>query len=173
MEANILPLDLRLEEIAIQEIAKIQSKSMHEPIKQQLDRFMGEDEEYERLTSPFGKAVNQAIDMYKTTNVDIKLIEPEYTYQPGCSLMSKSVLQYWSRLGSSKSRTQDQVELSKEIVGQIVNESPESSIIAFTDGSSLGNQDHVGREQQYFQESKNQSTLNGLWHMAPFYLGNW
>jgi len=77
VEANILPLDLRLEEIAIQEIAKIQSKSMHEPIKQQLDRFMGEDKEYERLTSPFGQAVNQTIDMYKTTNVDIKLIEPE------------------------------------------------------------------------------------------------
>ena len=53
--------------------------------------------------------------------------------------MSKSVPQYWSRLGSSKSRTKDQVELSKEIVGQIVNESPESSIIAFTDGSCLGN----------------------------------
>ena len=71
--------------------------------------------------------------MYKTTNVDIKLIEPEYTYQPRCSLMSKSVPQYWSRLGSSKSWTQYQVELSKENVGQIVKESPESSIIAFTD----------------------------------------
>ena len=33
VEANILALDLRLEEIAILEIAKIQSKSMHEPIK--------------------------------------------------------------------------------------------------------------------------------------------
>ena len=43
---------------------------------------MSEDKDYERLTSPFGKAVNQAIDMYKTTNVDIKLIEPEYTHQP-------------------------------------------------------------------------------------------
>jgi len=53
--------------------------------------------------------------------------------------MSKSVSQYWSRLGSSKSRTQYQVELNKEIVGQIVNESPESSIIAFPDGSCLGN----------------------------------
>ena len=53
--------------------------------------------------------------------------------------MSKSVPQYWSRLGSSKSRTQYQVDLSKEIVGQIVNESSESSIVTFTNGSCLGN----------------------------------
>ena len=33
--------------------------------------------------SPFGKAMNQTVDMFKATKVDIKLIEPEVTYKAG------------------------------------------------------------------------------------------
>jgi hypothetical protein len=35
VEGNILPVDLRIEEIAVREIAKIQSKNIAEPVKQQ------------------------------------------------------------------------------------------------------------------------------------------
>ena len=69
VEANILPIDLRLEEISVREIAKIQSKNILEPIKQQLERYQNSEEAYERRESPFGKAINQAIDMTKATKV--------------------------------------------------------------------------------------------------------
>ena len=36
IEANVLPLDLRFEEMSIREIAKIQSKAYHESFRQQL-----------------------------------------------------------------------------------------------------------------------------------------
>jgi hypothetical protein len=31
----------------------------------------------------YGKAMNQTVDMFKATKVDIKLIEPEVTYKAG------------------------------------------------------------------------------------------
>jgi hypothetical protein len=37
VEGNMLPVDLRIEEIAVREIAKIQSKNIAEPVKQQLE----------------------------------------------------------------------------------------------------------------------------------------
>ena len=40
VEGNILPVDLRIEEIAVREIAKIQSKNIAEPVKQQCDAVM-------------------------------------------------------------------------------------------------------------------------------------
>jgi hypothetical protein len=45
VEGNILPVDLRIEEIAVREIAKIQSKNIAEPVKQQYWRnisFLGQ-----------------------------------------------------------------------------------------------------------------------------------
>jgi hypothetical protein len=40
VEGNILPVDLRIEEIAVREIAKIQSKNIAEPVKQQLEEYL-------------------------------------------------------------------------------------------------------------------------------------
>ena len=83
VEGNILPVDLRIEEIAVREIAKIQSKNIAEPVKQQLEEYLSRDDIYEQQESPFGKAINQTVDMVKATKVDIKLIEPEVTYKAG------------------------------------------------------------------------------------------
>ena len=80
IEGNILPVHLRIKEIAVREIAKIQSKHIAEPVKQQLEEYLSSDDIYEQ-ESPFGKAMNQAVDMFKATKVDIKLIEPEVTYK--------------------------------------------------------------------------------------------
>ena len=82
VEGNILPVDLRIEEIAVREIAKIQSKNIAEPVKQQLEEYLSREDIYEQ-ESPFGKAINQSVDMFKATKVDIKLIEPEVTYKAG------------------------------------------------------------------------------------------
>jgi hypothetical protein len=42
--------------------------------------------------SPFGKAINQSVDMFKATKVDIKLIEPEITYKAGVDVMMMRAL---------------------------------------------------------------------------------
>jgi virulence-associated protein VagC len=44
VEGNILPVDLRIEEIAVREIAKIQSKNIAEPVKQQLEEYLSRDD---------------------------------------------------------------------------------------------------------------------------------
>jgi hypothetical protein len=57
-----------------------------EPVKQQLEEYISRDDIYEQ-ESPFGKAINQSVDMFKATKVDIKLIEPEVTYKAGVDVM--------------------------------------------------------------------------------------
>ena len=53
--------------------------------------------------------------------------------------MSTNTPVYWSRLGSSKSRTAEQQELGKEMVLYLMMEAPQGTTFAFTDGSCLTN----------------------------------
>jgi hypothetical protein len=46
---------------------------------------------------------------------------------------------YWSRLGSSKNRTAEQTEESKEVVKYLIGDPANTPIVAFTDGSCQGN----------------------------------
>ncbi|XP_063419173.1 uncharacterized protein LOC134701992 [Mytilus trossulus] len=139
VEANIQPIDLRIEEISVRELAKIQSKNIAEPIKQQLEQYLTNNATYEQQDSPFGKAINQSIDMFKATKVDIKLIEPEFTYKAGVDVMLRRSPSYWSRLGSSKNRTAEQTVESKQVVKDLLGDSTDSTVVAFTDGSCQGN----------------------------------
>ena len=52
---------------------------------------------------------------------------------------SKQKPDYWNILGSSKSRTGDQEELSREIIGGILDSCDDGKAVVFTDGSCLGN----------------------------------
>ena len=139
VEGNILPVDLRIEEIAVREIAKIQSKNIAEPVKQQLEEYLSRDDIYEQQESPFGKAINQTVDMFKATKVDIKLIEPKVTYKAGVDVMMMRAPSYRSRLGGSKNRTAEQTEESKEVVKDLIGDPTDTTIVAFTDGSCQGN----------------------------------
>jgi hypothetical protein len=60
--------------------------------------------------------------MFKATKVDIKLIEPEVTYKAGVDVMMMRAPSYWSRLGSSKNRTAEQTEESKEVVKDLIGD---------------------------------------------------
>ena len=42
-----------------------------------MEEYLSRDSIYEQQESPFGKAINQTVDMFKATKVDIKLIDPE------------------------------------------------------------------------------------------------
>jgi hypothetical protein len=64
--------------ISSYKIAKIQSNNIAESVKRQLEEYVSRDDIYEQQESPLGKAMNQAVDMFKATKVDIKLIEPEF-----------------------------------------------------------------------------------------------
>jgi ribonuclease HI len=141
VEGNSLPVDLRIEEIAVREIAKIQSKNIASPVKQQLEEYLSRDDIYQQQESPFGKAINQTVDMFKATKVDIKLIEPEVTYKAGVDVMMMRAPRYWSRLGSLKNRTAEQTEEIeiKEVVKYLIGDPKDTTIVAFTDGSCQGN----------------------------------
>ncbi|VDI13861.1 Hypothetical predicted protein [Mytilus galloprovincialis] len=115
------------------------SMNIAEPIKQQLEQYLTNNATYEQQDSPFGKAINQSIDMFKATKVDIKLIEPEFTYKAGVDVMLRRSPSYWSRLGSSKNRTAEQTVESKQVVKDLLGDSTDSTVVAFTDGSCQGN----------------------------------
>ena len=53
--------------------------------------------------------------------------------------MTTSAPKYWSRLGKSKTRTNEQQEMGKEVILDVMMEAQEGTIFAFTDGSCLTN----------------------------------
>ena len=57
--------------------------------------------------------MNQALDMFKATKVDIKLIGPEVAYKAGVDVMMMRAPIYWSRLGSSKTKQQNRLRKAK------------------------------------------------------------
>ena len=79
-----------------------------------MEEYLSREDIYEQQESPpFGKAMNQTIDMFKATQVDIKLIEPEVTYKAGVDVMMMRAPSYWSRLGSSKTEQLNRLRKAK------------------------------------------------------------
>ena len=52
---------------------------------------------------------------------------------------SKLKPKYWRNLGSSKTRTQEQGRLSRDVIEEIIRSCDADTTIAFTDGSCMGN----------------------------------
>jgi len=140
---GILPIDLRLEEIAIREVAKIQAKRITHPMKQKLEELLQNDTPPVHI-SPLALALSQANDMGKNTGVSVNTIEPEMDYEVGCIRMSRTKPDYWSRLGSSKNRTHEQESLGKKTIMDIIMEAPQDCTFASTDGSCLTNPGPTG-----------------------------
>ena len=65
-------------------------------------------------------------------------IEPEFSFEDSLQ-PSKRRPEYWDRLGSSKSRTEEQQNESRSIIQGLLDNCSPSSIIAFTDGSCQPN----------------------------------
>ena len=82
MQAGVLPLDLRIEELAVRECTKIMAKSNTEPIKQCFLSCQASVEELprEKVTTPMGKMLQQITDMTSSTNLNLNTIEPEMSY---------------------------------------------------------------------------------------------
>ena len=83
--------------------------------------------------------LSQASEMKALTGVYIDIIKQEMDCEAGSLALTKRLPSYWSRLGSSKSRTQEQSELGKEMAMDMMMEAPEDTTFAFTDGSCQPN----------------------------------
>ena len=80
----------------------------------------------------------QMNDMQSNTGVTFHSLEPEPSFKE-CMQPTIQRPDYWNNLGSSKSRTAAQEEKAKELIEQIVEDSPQDTVFAFTDGSCRGN----------------------------------
>ena len=154
--AGIPPLDLYFRQTSIREIAKIQAKSIRQPIRILLNN-MTEDNNTQDISrpavSPIRLALTYAKEMEKETGINTQLMGEEPEYEPGSIGMSASAPQYWSRLSSSKSCTSDQQEQGRELILDMMMEAPEGTSFAFTDGSCLTNPGPCGVGAVIYQEN--------------------
>ncbi|CAG2201657.1 unnamed protein product [Mytilus edulis] len=133
---GVLPLELRREEIAIRELAKITSSFTTVPIKKKLENWKTESNP-ETYISPIGKMILQADDMKKETSIEVNNIEQQYECRGMCAI--RRAPEYWTTLGSSKTRTSEQAIEGQRLIKQQLEELPPNTTVAFTDGSCMGN----------------------------------
>ena len=81
VEAEVLPLDLRREDLAVTEITKIMAKDNGQKIAECFQTWKAMIEEaQERILSPFRMAYMQLNDTISNTGIDIRAVEPELSY---------------------------------------------------------------------------------------------
>lgn len=114
VEANIQPIQLIIKEIAVRELEELNLRTQQNQFKDnQLKQYLTNNDTYEQQESQ--SAINQSIDIFKATKMNIKLIEPEFTYKAESDQMGSP-----SRHGSSKSRTADQTVEFKEVIKDLL-----------------------------------------------------
>ena len=139
VEAGVLLLDLRREELAVRELRKICAKRDTQPMKQALKVWEeAREETVERYISPFGKMTIQMADLCHYTNMVCSSIEPEPGYVDSLQPTLKRP-EYWNNLGSSKNRTKTQEENSRHLIEEQIDKSDAETIFVFTDGSCRQN----------------------------------
>ena len=138
VQSNILPLDLRREEMAIREFTKILAKPSSSLIKQTAMKCQDSIHDKSKVITPLTNMVHLTREMEDIAEIDIKCLEPEMTYleymQP-----SRHRPTYWNNLGSSKTRSKAQELMAKETIEKILTSLPDQTVVAFTDGSCRGN----------------------------------
>ena len=93
---------------------------------------------------PFGLIDLQLQAMETNSGTSIISIEPEFSFLESLC-PSKSKPEYWNRLGSSKSRSVVQQEAAKVTIQSLVENCNYKKLMAFADGSCLGNPGPVGQ----------------------------
>ena len=137
VELGVNPLHIRRQELAIREGAKILSKSDQVLIKKSFLDWK-ENIESERFLFPFGKIQLQLEDLSSETGTTTFNIEPEFSFEESLQ-SSKRRPEYWDRLGSSKSRTEEQQNESRSIIQGLLDNCSPDAVIAFTDDSCQPN----------------------------------
>ena len=83
VEASVLPLELRREELSIREGGKIMSKDNSQTIKQLWNEWRDDFRGKEKYMSPFGLIDSQLQDMETNYGTNIINIEPEFSFLEG------------------------------------------------------------------------------------------
>ena len=93
-----------------------------------------ETENTEKYMSPFCRMLIQLEDIKADKGIDTFNIEQDFSFQEGLyPTLTKP--EYWSHLGSSKNRTNDQKDESRNLINDILEACTPDTLIAFTDGS--------------------------------------
>ena len=154
VELGVKPLSIRRQELAIREGAKIISKSEQVPIKKSW-LYWKENIDSEKFLSPFGKVQLQLEDLSSETGTTTFNIEPEFSFEESLQ-PSKRRPEYWDRLGSSKSRTEEQQIESRAIIQGLLDTCSQTSVIAFTDGSCQPNPGPCGAGSCIFMPNQDE-----------------
>ena len=93
-----------------------------------------ESEKTEKYISPFGKVLLQLEDIKAETGNKNLNLEPDFSFRETL-FPTINKPEYWSRLGSSKSRTQSQKDESRAVISGTLESCSPDTLIAFTDGS--------------------------------------
>ena len=104
---------------------------------QSWDDFQERDGTEHRI-SHFGKMNVQVADMMSNTGITLNSLEKDCNYLEKL-LPSKQKPEYWNILGSSKFRTGEQEQISREIIGGMLDSCEDGTSVVFTDGSWYGN----------------------------------
>ena len=133
VELNVRPLEVRRTELSLRETARILSKDVDVPIRSSWENWR-ETEKTERYISPFGKMLLGLEDIKAETGNKQMNLEPDFSFRESL-FPTINKPEYWSRLGSSKSRTITQQDESRSLIGGILEDCSPDTLIAFTDGS--------------------------------------
>ena len=135
------PLRLRLEQSLINEFSKIMAKSSSDPLKSLIMKLKDDEVHMDRkVLSPLHIVKSILRDIGMTiedleANIE-KSIPRVYETDKACPKIIKIDDGTWGRSGV---RTKQQANLAKETISNYVSSLPNSTLIAFTDGSALGN----------------------------------
>ena len=133
VELNVRPLEVRRTELSLRETGRILSKDVDIPIRSSWENWR-ETEKTEKYVSPFGKMLLQLEDIKAETGNNQMNLEPDFSFRESLyPTINKP--EYWSRLGSSKSRTVSQQDDSRSMISGFLEACTPDTLITFTDGS--------------------------------------
>ena len=97
---------------------------------------MGGDRKYREVYVPFlqTEALLQLEDIKAETGIDTFNIEQDFSFREGL-YQTLTKPEYWSRLGSSKNRTNDQKDESRNLINDILEACTSDTLITFTNGA--------------------------------------
>ena len=95
--AGVVPLELRLCELAIRDTAKIAAKRQDDPPKCYLDKYRNE-EIWDSTETPMGKTMSQVVEMKTVKGIRLDFMELEPGYAPNSFVRTIENPSYWSCL---------------------------------------------------------------------------
>ena len=139
--SGIMPLSLRLEEVLLQEYIRIMQKPVADPLRCQITSLISDPLHLEtKVTSPIHHLNRLIRQMEKKDRFITPLVRIDTPSQQDITLPVLDKINITEEdLGRSGTRTAEQTARAKQLTTDFINNLPNTTLIAFTDGSALGN----------------------------------